>query len=94
MSQGSYLPRRSLGVHTEKLLNRPGRVVTSTGALTQRWHHWMARFTYTWERSFHTRMGAEQQQLLGRGVALLPFLLFTLECIKSLLCLATAAAAS
>jgi hypothetical protein len=30
-------------------------------------------------------MGAEQQDLLGRGVALLPFFLFTLECIKSLL---------
>jgi hypothetical protein len=39
-------------------------------------------------------MGAEQQQLLGRGVALLPFVLFTLECIKSLLCLATAATAA
>jgi hypothetical protein len=36
-------------------------------------------------------MGAEQQQLLGRGVAWLPFFLFTLECIKSLLCLAAAA---
>jgi hypothetical protein len=40
-------------------------------------------------------MGAEQQhqqQLLRRGVALLPFFLFILECIKSLLCLAAAAA--